>query len=144
MHIMCTWQVLGAPLKALRRFERHLGLPCGRYKLSGAHTLSTPGIAEGAQSWAPQEEREGGRGLEGGAAPAPGVAAEAALATQVQRHALCAAVWFACTHVHGRTPTSRLAHRPQVDGALRVRLQRFFTPFNRRLRKRTGVGTWRY
>lgn len=79
--------LLDAPLRAMRRFERHLGLPHHRnYSLSASvHVL-------------------GGRRGE----PRPGVAAEAALAT--------------------------------VDFALRDQLRRFFTPFNRRLRRQFGVG----
>ena len=79
------------PLRAMRRFERHLGLPhFGGYEVSNEHALASL--------------RYGG--------PKPGVVAGAAL------------------------------HR-NVDEVLRTRLEHFFAPFNRKLKKATGVG-WTY
>jgi hypothetical protein len=83
--------LLSTPLRVMRRFERHLGLPhFGDYELSREHALASP--------------RFGG--------PKPGVAAGDALA----RH---------------------------VDAALRARLETFFAPFNRKLRRDTGI-RWEY
>lgn len=83
--------LLEKPLRAMRRFERHLGLPhFGGYDVSDEHALASP--------------RYGG--------PRPGVAAGNAL------------------------------HR-NVDAGLRARLETFFTPFNRKLKRATGVG-WSY
>ncbi|KAL1498459.1 hypothetical protein AB1Y20_013784 [Prymnesium parvum] len=76
------------PLRALRRFERHAGLPCAKYALSDRHALPFT---------QPQA--------------APGVAAHAAL---------------------------RSVGAAQID-----RLQRFFEPFNRKLRRLAGI-TWTY
>lgn len=83
--------LLTKPLRAMRRFERHLGLPqFGGYEVSQEHALASP--------------------LYGG--PKPGVAAGHALARD-------------------------------VDGTLRARLETFFMPFNRKLKRFTGVG-WTY
>ena len=83
--------LLATPMKVLRRFERHLGLPhFGGYEVTKENALASP--------------RYGG--------PKPGVAAG---------HAL----------------------RHQVEDGLRAQLETFFTPFNRKLRKATGIG-WTY
>ena len=92
MLVLDSALLLTAPLRAMRRFEKHLGVPpVANYDTSLEHALASP--------------RQGG-------GPAPGAAAGAALASF-------------------------------VDAELRGRLERFFTPFNRRLKKATGVG-WTY
>lgn len=86
--------LLTTPLRAMRRFERHLGLPhMGGYETSLEHALASPRV----------EQRNG---------PVPGASANAALSKR-------------------------------VDSQLRARLEAFFTPFNRKLKKATGVG-WSY
>ena len=85
--------LLSKPLRAMRRFERHLGLPqMGGYETSLEHALSSPRLEHGG--------------------PVPGAGASAAL-TQ------------------------------HVDRQLRLRLETFFAPFNRKLKKASGVG-WTY
>ena len=79
------------PVHAMRKFEKHLGLPYGKYEVSDEHALSN-------------DDRGGG--------PKPGAAADAALARE-------------------------------VPSGLRADLQAFFRPFNRKLRRLTGVG-WEY
>ena len=87
--------LLSTPVRVMRRFERHLGLPrFGGYETSLEHELATPRQV----------------GIDGG--PKPGVAASRALARD-------------------------------VDAVLRARLEAFFTPFNRKLKRATGIG-WTY
>lgn len=87
--------LLSAPLRVMRRFEKHLGLPSfNGYDVSQDHAL--------APLRATAED-----GL-----PRPGEAASAALAAG-------------------------------VDATLLARLQAFFMPFNRKLKRATGVG-WNY
>ena len=84
--------LLSKPLRAMRRFERHLGLPkLDGYETSLEHALVAPRIGGG---------------------PLPGAVAKRKL--------------------------------EGVNAALRLRLQAFFTPFNRKLKKAVGVGPWTY
>jgi hypothetical protein len=85
--------LLTKPLRAMRRFERHLALPkMSGYETSLEHALSSPRLEHGG--------------------PVPGAGASAALTQHVDR-------W------------------------LRIRLEAFFAPFNRKLKKASGVG-WTY